>query len=86
MAGSYSGGCEDHTYSPCWGEFFLESEPVQTDLELQHDNQGDACEGIVADTWTVDLTVIKEAWQASYNQQNGTIVVRVEGQSINYEF
>ena len=56
---TYSGGCAEHDFqlfiSPAT---FLESNPVQANLWLQHENNDDACDGIVSETLRFDLTPV----------------------------
>jgi hypothetical protein len=83
---SYSGGCETHTFSPCWDTSFAESNPVQAWLWVDHDAMNDACDAIIQDMWIIDLGAIKQAWQDAYQAQSGTIVLHVAGETIDYDF
>lgn len=83
---SYSGGCADHTFSSCWDQSFAESDPVQAWLWIEHDSMNDPCDAIVQDTWTIDLSAMKQAWQEAYQSQSGTIILHVAGKSIDYDF
>jgi hypothetical protein len=83
---SYSGGCESHTFTSCWDQSFAESDPVQAWLWVDHDAKNDLCQAIVPDTWTIDLSALKQAWQIAYQSQTGTIILHVGGESINYDF
>lgn len=83
---NYGGGCEDHTYDPCWNGSFAESNPVQATLWIDHDAMNDACDAIVQDTWIIDLSSMKADWQAAYQSQSGTIILHVGQDSIDYNF
>jgi hypothetical protein len=83
---NYGGGCADHTYDPCWNGSFAESNPVQATLWIDHDAMNDACDAIIQETWTIDLSSMKSAWQAAYQSQSGTITLHVGPESINYDF
>jgi len=85
---SYGGGCEAHAIDYCWDELFAESDPVQTWITLWHDSNDDPCDAIVMEQRVLDLTPMKQAWQAAYQQQSGEIVVHLAGwdQSLNYAF
>jgi hypothetical protein len=83
---SYGGGCEEHTYDPCWDGSFAESNPVQATLWIDHDAMNDSCEAFISETWTVDLSSMKSAWQAAYQSQSGTIILHVGAESIDYDF
>ena len=37
-------------------------------------------------TWKQVLEVIKQAYQDAYQQQNGTVIINVEGDSVQYDF
>ena len=84
---SYGGGCETHEFALCWPDgAFMESDPVQVALELWHGGPPDACDAWITEDRTFDLTPLKEAWQAAYQQTSGTIVVHVAGQTVDYTF
>lgn len=68
----HSGGCGQHRYDLCYGEF-LESWPVQTTLTLIHDANGDTCEAFVTQTLTFDLTPLAESYYRGYVTDNGQI-------------
>lgn len=84
---SYSGGCTDHDFVLCWpDQAFMESEPVQVDLELFHESYGDTCEAYPTEDRTFDLTPLKAAWQTSYGATSGEIVMHLGGESVTYRF
>jgi len=83
---SYGGGCTQHTFTSCWDESFAESNPVQAWLWIDHDAMNDPCDGILQDTWTLDLSALKQAWQTAYQSQTGTIMLHVAGETIQYDF
>ncbi|MCB9759410.1 MAG: hypothetical protein H6739_06185 [Alphaproteobacteria bacterium] len=84
---TYGGGCEVHTYTLCWpDQAFMESEPVQVHLEILHESPEDACDAIITETPSFDLTPLKESWQAGYQQASGTIVIHLDGESVDYVF
>jgi hypothetical protein len=82
---SYSGGCAPHYFRLCYEPYFLESEPVQSTLRLQHDAQGDPCEAYPTETREFDLTPLREAWRAAYGGESGTIILRL-GEGATYSF
>jgi hypothetical protein len=84
---AYSGGCADHLFTLCWPEStFLESEPVQVNLELLHDGMADACDAYPSETRTFDLEPLAEAWRDSYRAESGTIIINLHGHSVEYSF
>ena len=84
---SYGGGCEEHTFSSCFGSF-MESFPVQVNLEITHNGNQDACLALITQPLQIDLTPLKEAYQASYQSDGGVIILHVPNfdQSIEYSF
>jgi hypothetical protein len=59
---------------------------VQATLWIDHDAMNDPCDAVIMDTWTIDLTNLKTAWQAAYQMQSGSIVVHVGQELIQYNF
>lgn len=83
---SYSGGCGTHDFVSCWTGIFAESDPVQTDLEVVH-FADDPCEAIEAEDVQLDLTPIRDAWNASFGPGSGTVVVHLADYGpIDYSF
>jgi hypothetical protein len=82
----YSGGCEDHVFTACWDGSFMESFPVQARVVLEHDANGDACEAYFEETLTIDLTDMKDGYLSGYQTSEGTIIVRVDDESVDYSF
>lgn len=83
----HGGGCEEHTYSLCWpDQLFMESMPVQVNLEVFHDAHGDGCEAYLTSTLDFDLTPLKTAYEDAYQESGGTITIHVDGQTVDYTF
>ncbi|MCY3741599.1 MAG: hypothetical protein OXH00_11305 [Candidatus Poribacteria bacterium] len=86
---SYSGGCQEHQLTLVVSDAFLESFPVQLHVSLAHNANEDACEAWLTDNYHFDLTPIKTMYQEAYQQEAGTIVLRLkdapDGELI-YEF
>lgn len=85
----YGGGCEEHLFSICWPDAtFLESSPVQVNLEIWHGGEADMCEAYLTDTLTFDLSPLKAAWKDAYGDTPGTIVLNIAGapESVEYTF
>jgi len=84
----HSGGCEEHEFGLCWGGEFLESDPVQVNVVIPHNGNGDSCEAYVEAPLSFDLSELKADWQAAYKQESGTIQIHLEGweKSIEYIF
>lgn len=75
---SYSGGCEKHEMTLVVSESFLESFPVQLHVSLAHNANGDTCEAYPTEDYHFDLTPIKTMYQKAYQQEAGTIILRLK--------
>ena len=87
VSASYSGGCAEHSFDACFGDF-SEGVPVGTTITITHNANGDTCERAVLEDLTFDLTPLKASYQAGYGVENGTIQIRIPGtrQAIEYNF
>jgi hypothetical protein len=74
----YSGGCEDHDFKLISKEYFMESEPVQIDCVLSHEDNDDPCDSIVMETLLFNLTPLKIKWQNEYQMKSGKIIMLLE--------
>jgi hypothetical protein len=86
---SYGGGCEEHQLTLVVSELFLESFPVQIPVSLSHNANGDTCEAWLTDDYSFDLTPIKTMYQEAYQQEAGTIILRLkdtQNVELIYEF
>ena len=86
---SYSGGCEDHEFTLVASEAFLESFPVQLPISIAHNANGDTCEAYPTENYRFDLMPIKTMYQKAYQQEAGTIILRLEDapdEALIYEF
>lgn len=72
---SYSGGCEDHEFTLVASDAFAESYPVQLDVSLAHEANGDRCRAYLTETYGFDLTPIKTLYREAYLEDAGTIVL-----------
>jgi hypothetical protein len=64
---TYSGGCKEHCFSLYMSPAsFLESSPVQANLYLRHNSNGDACEAFINKTISFDLRPIAELYKSLY--------------------
>jgi hypothetical protein len=82
---SYSGGCAPHYFRLCYDGAFLESFPVQANVVLQHDGQGDACEAYPTETREFDLRPLAEAYREAYQTETGTVILRL-ADGVEYSF
>lgn len=82
----YGGGCEDHFFTLCWPDgSFMESAPVQVNLELFHEGE-DPCDAWLTEEVTVSLTPLKLAYQDAYHTSAGEIVIHIGGETLSYTF
>ena len=75
---SYSGGCKEHEFTLVASEAFLESFPVQLPVSIAHNANGDTCEAYPTSNYRFDLTPIKKMYQKAYQQEAGTIILRLK--------
>ncbi|MCY3771511.1 MAG: hypothetical protein OXG98_05780 [Gemmatimonadetes bacterium] len=86
---SYSGGCRAHRFTLVAAEVFKESDPVQLDVAIAHDGDGDPCEAYPTEDYHFILDPIKARYKASYGAGAGTIVLglaRAPGGPLKYAF
>ncbi len=85
---SHAGGCAPHYYRVCYEPAFLESNPVQVQLRLEHDGQGDTCEALLRATLDTDLSMVRDAYRSGYGAGSGTVLLRLEGYvgTVTYSF
>ena len=86
LTASYPGGCEEHEFALVAWSYFMESYPVQAALLLSHDSNGDMCEAHIVADMEFDLTPLKEEYQASYQQEEGTIILKLLLPEGEYEY
>lgn len=76
----HGGGCGDHRFDLVAHGDFLESNPVQIDVYLAHDGDGDLCDAIVTSERSFDLGPLVEAYAAAYGGipfSGGEVVMRL---------
>lgn len=84
----YGGGCTRHVFTLLASQVFMESHPVQSAIAIHHNSNEDRCDALITQELNFDLTRLREAWRRSYQQQSGTIILRLRGYDgrIVYEF
>ena len=84
---SYGGGCEEHEFTLI-ATTFMESEPVQVNIILSHEDNDDPCDMWINENHSYNLLPLKKSWQLSYQAKSGSIVINIEGwnESIIYQF
>lgn len=64
---SFSGGCALHAFSLSMDpDGFMESNPVQINLFLRHDDKGDSCESIVQESIEFDLSAVRALYEEQF--------------------
>ena len=75
---SYSGGCATHQFTLVASDSFLESFPVQLRITLAHNANNDLCRAWLTEDYHFDFTSIKTLYQQGYQQEAGTIILRLK--------
>jgi len=91
----FGGGCRDHEFDlVAWGGW-MESFPVQVNVQLAHEDFDDPCDALITKTLRFDLAPLKAAYEASYGvgePWSTTVILRLtvpDGhgpRSISYNF
>ncbi|MBX2804305.1 MAG: hypothetical protein KTR31_41975 [Myxococcales bacterium] len=82
---SFSGGCNEHDVVLCWpDQSFMESFPVQVQLELFHEDNGDKCDAYLTEDRRLSLLPLAEAHEDAYGPGPATITINLDGQSVDY--
>ena len=72
---SYGGGCEEHCFSLYMSPAaFLESYPVQANLYLRHDSNGDACEALINEDISFNLLPVAVLYKKLYGQFDEIVI------------
>ena len=74
---SYSGGCRTHRFTLVAAEAFMESDPVQLEVAIAHDADGDPCEAYPTEEYHFILEPIKARYKAAYGTSAGSIILRL---------
>jgi hypothetical protein len=72
---TYSGGCKEHCFSLYMSPAaFLESYPVQANLYLRHNSNGDDCEAFIYKTVSFNLRPVSELYKSLYGSYDEIII------------
>ena len=84
---SYGGGCMEHDFQLI-ASSFMESEPVQINVLLSHEDNDDPCDMWITENLGFDLSSLKKSWQYQYQEKSGEITINIQDWSdlIYYEF
>ena len=72
----YGGGCARHEFKLFGSSRFLTSSPLQADVVLSHNANGDACKALITDTLRFSLAPLREMFQSSFGSK-GTLLLRI---------
>ena len=66
---------------------FMESNPVQVNIVLSHENNDDPCDAWITEGMVFNLLPLKKAYQGQYSA-SGKIILNLEGweEKITYKF
>jgi hypothetical protein len=79
-------GCDTVEITACWHDgSFMESDPVQARLALLAVGAG-ACTAAFEDTATIDISGLRAAYEDAYRTESGTIIVNLNGATVDYSF
>ncbi|MFE3845949.1 hypothetical protein ACFL1L_03720 [Thermoplasmatota archaeon] len=82
---SYGGGCEDHIFKLI-STSFMESNPVQVNIVLSHEDNDDPCDMWITETYTFNISPLKESYKELYNEETGSIIMNIEGYNEPMEY
>jgi hypothetical protein len=84
---SYGGGCEEHIFLLI-STSFMESNPVQVNVILSHEDNDDPCDAWITEEFVFNLLPLKKAYQEKYQVKFGKIILNLEGweDSLTYKF
>ncbi len=82
----HSAGCATHQFGLCFSEEFAESEPVQVQLQLLHDDGGEMCEAYAMSNLKFDLSPLRDEYETRYGSKQGQIRINMGGESVVYTF
>ena len=81
---TYSGGCKEHGFSLYMSPAaFLESYPVQANLYLRHNSNGDACEAFISESVFSNIRPIVELYKTVYGEYDEIVLNVYEYKSNN---
>jgi len=75
LAVTHGGGCAEHDYALFMSPgAFLESHPVQANLYLRHEDNDDACDGLITATLSFNLRPVADLYQHFYGGKDEIII------------
>lgn len=77
LTNRYGGGCEEHIFDLYWDGLFMESNPVQVNLQLSHNSNNDVCRALITEKVFFDLSLLKTSYSAGYQTSQGEIIIHI---------
>ena len=75
---SYSGGCAEHEFALYMSpSVFMESNPVQANLYLWHNANGDLCEAYLNKKISFDISKIADNYRNAYHSRAGVVRLNI---------
>ena len=74
---TYGGGCRAHRMDLVAYGGWLESEPVQINALITHDDGDDPCDAVVTEERAFDLSPLARAWVEAYGPASGPIRINL---------
>ena len=74
---TYGGGCRAHRMDLVAYGGWLESEPVQVNALITHDDGADPCDAVVTEERAFDLSSLARAWVEAYGPASGPIRINL---------
>ncbi|MEZ4414341.1 MAG: hypothetical protein R3E10_01160 [Gemmatimonadota bacterium] len=84
----YGGGCAEHRFQLVAAGSFQESDPVQMQAFLAHDDGDDPCDALLTSSLRFSLEPIAVAFRSAYRASSGRVLLRIDGwaEAIDYRF
>lgn len=73
----YGGGCKEHDFELYWNGLFMESNPVQVNLQLSHHSNNDMCRALITENLYFDLALLKTRYSSGYQTSQGEIIIHI---------
>jgi len=80
----YSGGCAPHDFESWWNGAYMLSLPVQMNLEVVHDANGDLCRALIFEELALDLTELRRGY--GYGGPATIVIHAPDGNTVHYDF
>jgi hypothetical protein len=72
---SYSGGCKDHEFALVISKYFNKTYPVQVEVFISHNNNGDSCEAFLTEEIAFSLLPLRDLYRNAYSDKGEIILM-----------